>query len=161
VLAIAVIIVSILVVAGSIMWVQPSSRDKMLADLRMKAIKRGIKVQQCHIDDTSNEGRIKQWSRSVMSYRKLVNNAQRATVTVLRTNGESGIYLPDGWVWENDERLGRLQLSQVFELIQKLPPSIISLEFTPGYVGIAWEENDGALIDHIDQWLDQLLQIDW
>jgi len=160
-LAIAVIIVSILVVAGSVMWVQPTARDKLLADLRMKAIKTGIKVQQCQIDDTSNEGRINKWTRSVMSYRKLVTNTKRSTVTIVRTNGESGIHLPEGWIWDNDIRLNSSQLSQIREMIEGFPDSIICIEFTAGYVGIAWDEHDASEFDQIALWLEQLLEINW
>lgn len=160
-MAILIVIVSIMMVYGTVMWVRPSARDRLLSSLRMDAIHSGIKVQQCLIEDLSIEGRINKLSRSVMFYRKLNNDSNRPTVSILRTTGESGIYLPEGWSWEHGKRLERPVLNQLTELITSQPDSVTGFELSPGYVGISWDERNLEQLNKISSDLDQMLIIDW
>ena len=134
-MALVIVVLSIMMVYGTVMWVRPSAKDRRLADLRMKALKAGIKVQQGHIDDLSIEGRVNRASRPVLFYRLLKNNPDRPTVTLLKTTGESGIYLPDGWAWEHDKRLPADAIQSITPFLVSLPDSVFGVEMSPGYVG--------------------------
>lgn len=158
-MALAIVILSIMMVYGTVMWVRPNAKDRRLAELRMKALRAGIKVQQGHIDDLSIDGRVNRSSRTVFFYRLLKNNPDRPTVTLLKTTGESGIYLPDGWVWEHDKRLPAKSLESLSPVLVSLPASVIAVEMSPGYVGIAWDERDPSQFEQIQEDLNRLLTI--
>jgi hypothetical protein len=158
-MAFGIVILSILMVYGTVMWVKPSAKDRRLAELRMNALKDGIKVQQGHIDDLSIDGRVNRASRQVFFYRLLKNSADRPTVTLLRTTGESGIYLPDGWAWEQNKRLPPERIQPMTPFLLSLPESVFGIEMSPGYVGIAWDERDPSQFDQVKQDLSTLLTL--
>lgn len=158
-MALAIVILSIMMVYGTVMWVRPNAKDRRLADLRMQALRAGIKVQQGHIDDLSIDGRVNRSSRTVFFYRLLKNNPDRPTVTLLKTTGESGIYLPDGWMWEHDKRLSAKSIESLSPFLVSLPESVFGVEMSPGYVGIAWDERDTSQFEQIKADLNRLLTL--
>lgn len=158
-MAFVIVVLSIMMVYGTVMWVRPSAKDRRLADLRMQALQAGIKVQQGHIDDLSIDGRVNRASRPVFFYRMLKNNPDRPTVTLLKTTGESGIYLPDGWAWEHDKRLPANGIQSITPFLVSLPESVFGVEMSPGYVGIAWDERDPSQFEQLKLDLNTLLAL--
>ncbi len=156
----AVVILSVFMVYGTVMWVRPSAKDRRLADLRLKAMKAGVKVQQGHIDDLSVDGRVNKLSRHVYFYRLLKNHSRRPTATLLRTTGESGIYLPDGWTWERGCRLSTDLTALIVPILADQPDTVFALEMSPGYVGIAWDERDIEQLPKVLDDLKRLLTLD-
>ncbi len=124
------------------MWVKPSAKDKRLASLRMQALTDGMQVQSCQIQDLSIDGRLNKLSRTVFSYRRYSKKESVHSLLILRTSGESGIYLPDSWVWGTGQRLNEAQTQQLTPLLQQLPESIVGIELTPDYVGVIWDERN-------------------
>lgn len=155
-----IVVLSVFMVYGTVMWVRPSAKERRLADLRLQALKAGVKVQQGHIDDLSVNGRVNKLSRHVYFYRRLKNHPTRPLVTLLRTTGESGIYLPDGWTWERSNRLNASLNALMLPILAAQPPSVFALEMSPGYVGIAWDERDIEQLPTILIDLDRLLSLD-
>ncbi|AJQ95359.1 hypothetical protein [Gynuella sunshinyii] len=122
------------------MWVKPSAKDKRLAALRMQALADGLHVQSCQIQDLSIDGRLNKLSRSAFSYRRYTKRDTGHSLLLLRTSGESGIYLPDSWVWGTGQRLEEAQAQSLTSLLQQLPESIMGIELTHDYVGVIWDE---------------------
>ena len=137
-----IIILSVLLVYGAVMWVKPSARDKRLAALRAQAMADGFRVRSCLIQDLSIEGRLQNKTRAVFSYRSYQKGTLEHSLQILRTTGESGIYLPQSWTWGTSRRLNEADSLKLSQQLLQLPNSIIGLELAPEYIGLIWDERN-------------------
>ena len=135
-----VALLAVLVVYGAAMWVKPTRRDREQADLRAKAMQKGLKIQHRYVSDTSISGRINKLSTAMIFYRLPVKRDDENPVTLLRSTGESGIYLPDGWIWEEDTRLNDAILNPIVDRISTWPEGFTGLDLAPDSIGIGWQE---------------------
>lgn len=155
-IAIGVILASILVIVGAVLWVKPSPRERRLAQLRQQALMDGFKVQQRRVPDLSIEGRVNGQETHLTFYRKYCKSNFDQIYNILRTTGESGIHLPVGWIWEENLRLPENKRSPVQHLLSELPESVLGIELAPDYVGVAWDERSKDTYPQIVELLRQI-----
>ncbi|MBU2863192.1 hypothetical protein KO489_05010 [Reinekea forsetii] len=143
-MGIVVIIVSMLVVVGSFMWMRPSPRDQYLSKIRSEALMTGFRIGSMKVPDTSEEGRIGEVNCIVTIYAKNLEviKGRSVSYTVIRTSGESGIYLPDGWQWHEREDMPQALMEQVALLVKPLPLSITLITVSDSQSALSWDEKD-------------------
>lgn len=139
--------VLILSAVGSLLWAVPSKSDRRRADMRTHAMQSGLSVTTLAIPDTSMRGRIERRQRLVTAYKKRAPGASRAVLPellVLRTEGEHGYGLPEGWVWrESDFRLRGHQLRHLLESLEGLPDWVECFAVLSDGIAMAIEEYEG------------------
>ncbi|EAR08033.1 hypothetical protein [Reinekea blandensis] len=154
-----VVILPILIIAGAFMWLRPSKRDQELSQLRSEALIRGFRVGSLKVPDTSEHGRIEQKFQIVTVYQKTltVPREQTPAFVAVRSTGEPGIFLPDGWIWHERLLLDEPQYQVISDFLQQLPESVSVVSLRKDAVAISWDEKDPAVsFDVLDQWLKQL-----
>ena len=152
---VVIAVLSVLVVVGAIMWVRPSQTDLRQSRLRQQVLQKRYKVQQRRIPDLSIQGRIDKSERAQIFYRKYRLKDEAQPWCVLRTSGESGIYLPDGWAWEGQSRAEGEWMQWLKTSLSALPESIGALELAPEFFGIAWDERDESQLQQVLDWLER------
>jgi len=137
-------ILAILLIVGSFMWLKPSPRDQFLAKLRSSALTHGFRLGSLRVPDTSAYGRVKQRFQIVTLYQiplQLVVGPS-CQFTFLRTTGEAGPYLPEGWAWDEREGLSESQYEQLNRVLTSLPAAIQLISLSSGSIGLNWDERD-------------------
>ncbi|WP_320825294.1 hypothetical protein [Reinekea sp.] len=137
-------ILAILLIAGSFMWLKPSPREQFLAKLRSNALAQGFRLSSLRVPDTSDYGRVKQRFQMVTLYLLPVqlSAGPSCRFSVLRTTGEAGTYLPDGWAWDEREGLTEHQYEQLHRILTSVPVCIQLLSLSSGSIGLNWDERD-------------------
>lgn len=148
-----------LLMIGAFLWVKPSPRDKHLAMLRASALREGLKVHTITLDDTSEYGRVQAKRRMLAVYclpHQFEKHSNMA-FTVLRTTGESGAFLPQGWKWANHRRTPETVRAALADFIEGLPESYLALEVRMNSVGFVWDERGSA--DELPRLKERLTQL--
>jgi len=137
-------ILAILLITGSFMWLKPSPRDQFLAKLRAKALTQGFRLGSLRVPDTSDYGRVKERFQMVTLYSLPLQLAAGPSCrfTVLRTSGEAGTYLPEGWAWDERQGLSETQYEQLHRVLTSLPASIQLISLSSGSISLNWDEKD-------------------
>lgn len=154
-------VLSILVVAGAFMWMQPSKRDKHLAQLRSGALTQGFLIGSVKLPDTSENGRVNNRFniQTIYQIALKMDTENQLEFTAMRTSGESGIYLPDGWSWYKRSNLSEPLYSSVSAFLLSLPDSVTALVVSKASVGLVWDERDPELnLDKIKAMLHAVAQ---
>lgn len=145
-----IIILIMMSLIGSMMWVMPTPRQKYQAALRMKAKSLGFLVQLEKVTGPRAKGEMEPESRDMTAYRILREGLSREqknnfnTWQIFRVESIADIGLPSGWSWSDGERtLNEAQLDLLNDVIAKLPAGVFSLESTPLYTGVYWDEEGG------------------
>lgn len=140
-------ILAVLLLVGSFMWLKPSPRDKYLAKLRSSALAQGFSLGSLRVPDTSANGRVNQRFQIVTLYQLPVQLSANSggRFTVLRTTGEAGAYLPDGWIWDERDGLNESQYHHLKDILTALPLSVQVISLSSGSVGLSWDERDPEL----------------
>ena len=147
-LEIIVLFLCFCLLVGSWSYVKPSPKERHQSDLRMRAIKAGLKIKQQNIADTSVTGRVNELKKTVMTYQLLfpVESIGKFNACVQRTSGENDLTLPQGWVWEkpsNDPVL----IDFLNQQLPLLPSHFDLLRFESHFVSLAWSEKGDQLVD--------------
>lgn len=140
-----VFLLPVLIVVGAFMWMKPSRRDQYLAKLRASAIGHGFKLGSLRVPDLTEFGRVNEKYQIVTLYQKTIVVADKEvhpTLTVLRTSGQSGAFLPDGWQWERRNGLSDQQYQELSDLLELLPLSVNTLDVSRETLGLSWDERD-------------------
>lgn len=155
------IVFSILMAAGAVMWVKPSARDRRLSKVRMAALQQGLKLYSLRVPDTSVEGRVGDKHEVLTLYRllKAFPKDQAPSFTVLRTSGVSSAHLPDGWIWADDHRASDAQLSPLLGFLNDLPSSYTVVDAQVDGVGLSWDESGIDQLPAVRETLQQLASI--
>lgn len=138
------VLVPILVIVGAFMWMKPSKRDQYLAKLRSDAIGYGFRMGSLRVPDLTEYGRVNERYEIVTLYQKslIVDKEEHPTLTVLRTTGQSGAYLPSGWQWERRTGISDKQYQALSNLLEGLPMSINTIDISRDTLGLSWDEQD-------------------
>ena len=150
------VILPILVVAGAFMWMQPSKRDQHLAKMRSEALVNGFRIDSLRVPDTSEFGRVNQKHQIVTLYQRSteIESSSHLDVTIMRTSGEHGAYLPKGWMWDARSGVSESQTQQLAEFVLTLPESVTVLRIARDSIGVSWDEKDpGIDFKQLKEWL--------
>jgi hypothetical protein len=152
------IILPVLVVVGAFTWLQPSKRDQQLAKLRSDALVSGFQISSLKVLDLSEHGRINNQKRIVTVYQKPLAAEKKddpIRYTVLRTSGESGAYLPEGWAWETREQMTEADYERLNALLATLPESVDVVNLDRTTVSLSWDEKDQNInFEVLTRWLE-------
>jgi len=134
----------VLIVAGAFLWLKPSPRDQFLAKLRSGALQQGFKISSLKVPDLSEFGRVNNKYEIVTLYEKglRLENGSLPQFTVVRTSGECGAYLPEGWAWDKRIHLNEAQYVLIADKLAKLPQSISVVCLMNESVAVSWDEKD-------------------
>lgn len=151
------ILLPVLVVVGAFTWMQPSKRDQQLAKMRSEALVAGFQISSLKVLDLTEHGRINKLKRIVTVYQKPLaaeKNDDPIRFTAVRTTGESGVYLPEGWAWELRENLTEADYRQLSILLNEMPDSVEVLNLDRTSVSISWDEKDSEIsFSRLSDWL--------
>jgi hypothetical protein len=150
------IIIPILIVAGAFLWMRPSPRDQQLAKLRSAALVNGLRIGSLKVPDTSEYGRVNAKNVIVTIYQLSLEllEAKTSSFVVLRTSGEAGAYLPNGWAWEQRDCILEGQYSLLSDLLENLPMSVTAVCLDNEHASLSWDEFDETVtFDDIKTWL--------
>ena len=133
---------------GSLLWASPSKTERRHAEMRALAMQKGLSLTTLNIADTSERGRIESRRRLVTGYKLRTRGQFRPRLpelTIVRTEGESGYGLPDGWVWHDAAfRLRGAEQQRLLDCIEGLPDWVECLAVLPDGLAIGFEERGGA-----------------
>ncbi|WP_027859129.1 hypothetical protein [Marinobacterium jannaschii] len=131
---------------GSMMWVMPSKRQRQQADLRTRARSLGFQVQLSRITAPRAEGESEAEHYNTAGYRllRIGENGKKVQTEpwhIFRVRSVRNEGLPEGWSWSVGERLlSEGQLDILRDMLSQLPQGISSVESTPLYVTLYWDE---------------------
>lgn len=149
VLFIALVVLSL---TGSLLWVMPSKAEKRLAEIRAYAVTQGLRVTSITGPDLSLEGRLEKKNKIYTAYKIGMPRVRGAPEYILlRTTGESGYGLIDGWRWEKPEfRLTGAALDRLNQALAQMPLWTDLLAILPDGVAIGFDERGGsAQVDEV------------
>lgn len=148
-------IVVMLSLIGSIMWMRPSPRERMMSEVRLHARKLGFIVQIAQLETTRAKGEMEPEKIRMPAYRVLRNDISRdekdrwISWQIFRTENVANQGLPIGWSWKRGEyQLSAEACVQICQLIEKLPPEVRALESSPMHFSVYWRETGG--IEQLD-----------
>ncbi|MEM5527739.1 hypothetical protein WN093_02795 [Gammaproteobacteria bacterium AS21] len=146
----------VLSIMGSVMWVMPTKRDRMLAALRMQAKQQGFQVQLTRLTYPREHGEVEPRVVSSVAYRLLRGKigAQQHTDwkswRIVRCESNSSEGLCAGWGWGLGERtMTTVQLDKINSILQAMPNDVVGVESTPIHVSVFWAEKNEQELDSI------------
>lgn len=159
-------IVVMLSIIGSIMWIRPSPRERMVSMIRLHARKLGFIVQLAQLETTRGKGQMVAEKMHVPAYRVLRNDLTRQekdqwiSWQIFRIENVANQGLPAGWSWKKGEfTLSQDACQMICELIDALPVDVKALESSPIHFSVYWRESGGIeQLDAIHQAIQPLLK---
>jgi len=154
----------VLSIIGSMMWVMPTKRDRMLATLRMQAKQQGFQVQLTRLTYPREHGEVDSRVVPSVAYRLLrgkISTQQHSDwqswrIVRCATNSSEG--LSSGWGWALGERtMAEPQLAKINTILKSLPKDVVGLESTPVHVSVFWSEKDEQELGSIKLALDNMI----
>lgn len=149
-------VLAMLMLVGSFMWMRPSARDQFLAKLRSQALMSGFRISSLKIPNTTELGRIDDSKEIVTIYVKNLALVKTPTqpYTVIRTTGEAGIYLPEGWQWHERVGLSEPLMHSIAAFVDTLPLSVTVVSVDITQAAISWDEKDPSItFERLSNWL--------
>jgi hypothetical protein len=153
------VIVPILIVAGAFLWMRPSPRDQQLAKLRSQALVNGLRLASVKVPDTSEFGRVNDVQTIITIYQisLVLIEADTCSFIVLRTTGESGAYLPEGWQWVQRTQMTEANYRALNGFLSNLPASVSAISLDSEHVSLNWDELDESItFAQIKSWLSEV-----
>jgi hypothetical protein len=146
----------VLSIMGSVMWVMPTKRDRMLAALRMKAKQEGFQVQLTRLTYPREHGEVEPRVASSIAYRLLRGkissqlHSNWKSWRIVRCESNSSEGLPSGWGWALGERtMSTVQLDKIDSILQAMPNDVIGVESTPIHASVFWAEKNEQELESI------------
>lgn len=158
-IALGIIALAIAMMLGPILIMQPSRRQRRLAQLRAAAAKQGVKVRMAPMP----EGTIRAGDSVAVYYRPWPDQKQhRQSWMMARQPFAHGLHFADDWDWVGRGRAAVAWHEPLRRLLPSLPGSVLAVEAGSGSLGLAWlEQTQGKSVDEavgeISLWLDQLM----
>lgn len=130
------ILVAVAMAVGPIMMFKPSAHTRRLEALRTQATQLGLKLRT-----TSYESRNKHQSVIVYSY--LCKTPFTASI-LLRNDVPHDIHFYQQWDWQDGKsaELSQSQSQNLVRFLEKLPDTIVGVEFSVESVGLWWQEKN-------------------
>lgn len=157
-----VITLIFLAIIGSMMWMKPSPRQRMQAELRQQAMRLGFQVQISRLTLPRALGEAFGEERNCVAYRlpRLAKEQGKPPEwQIFRLESHANVGLPEGWSWAKGEGYqSETELDRILALIGSLPETVYGIESTPVSVSIYWDElGTPETIEQLKQQLDRLL----
>lgn len=144
-------IVVMLSLIGSIMWIRPSPRERMVSQIRLHARKLGFTVQIAQLETTRAKGEMEPEKIRLPAYRVLRHDLTRdekdhwISWQIFRTENVANQNLPLGWSWKKGEyELSKEACAIISQLIAQLPEEVRALESSPVHFSVYWREAGGT-----------------
>lgn len=139
-MTIAIVIVAILSVVGSVVWVRPSKRDVKLAKWRQEARVAGLQVKLEGLKAEPKESGIRDDVVGASYYLHLpkAKKGDEVSWAVVKTDGWLKEGLDEGWSWYLAQP--SVDLVKIRALIDSSPLPIDAIERLPARSRIVWGE---------------------
>ncbi|MDO6563473.1 hypothetical protein Q4488_08775 [Amphritea sp. 1_MG-2023] len=142
-----IIIFVMMSLLGSMMWVMPSPRQRLLAKLRQQASRDGFQVQIVRLTPPRAAGQVEPETFTATAYRLPRFNLEKEQRhqfipwQIFRQVAVANQGLPEGWCWGlGERRLNEQQLATLNTLLAGLPEGVSSIESTPIHISLYWDE---------------------
>ena len=140
------VIGAVALLLGPIMVLQPSSRQRQLAQLRQAALKRGISVRL----DSSNK---KAPPIAVYSLAWPIS-VKTGPFYLKKQDVAHDLHLLDYWYWEGDGCAPDSWLPPLTAILRLLPEDIVGIECTKHSLGLFWlEKRNQTTLDAVEDLL--------
>jgi hypothetical protein len=152
---IILIALAVVMAVGPVMMMQPTSRDRRLASLRLDAAQSGLHIRMA---DYEKDGH----SKSVAVYTYQVSLPKNTpTWSLLRRSYQHEIHFHANWEWQStNKQISHQKDDQLHKFLDSLPDDIVGLEVNEMMVGIWWLEKPSTMtIKTLKQLLQQLVTI--
>jgi hypothetical protein len=145
------IIIAVAMAVGPIMMMQPSARDRRLANLRQKAAALGLQVRMTDIIWDQKK-------RSVAIY-NLPVDLPKGTLAwcLLRGAYKHDIHFDGEWQWRSPTEQAPTEYhEQLHAFIKRLPSDIVGIDINRNTVGLLWLEQSSELtVEQLKDWLEE------
>lgn len=159
-----IIILIVLSIIGSMLWMMPSARERMQAEMRQKAMTSGLRVQMVKLKCPRATGEAEAEERDMIAYRlprKNLSKSEQQNFSgwqIFKLNTLAIRGLPEGWCWSKGEGEHDQHLSLIASVIAELPVGSFSIESKTDAVSLYWTEGSGEkMVDSIIKTLSQLV----
>ncbi len=159
---IALIVLSLI---GSMLWMMPSPRQRMQAQMRQKAMTSGMRVQMVKLKCPRATGEAEPEERDMIAYRLPRHNLSQSerhsfnAWQLFKLNTLATAGLPEGWSWGRGEGQQDRNLTLILQVLGDLPEGSFSLESSADSVSLYWTEHGGeAFVSSIKDLLNQLIE---
>ncbi len=145
---------AIAMAVGPIMLMQPSNRDKRLANLRQKAALAGLHVRMSNYDKGDQKITVAVYSCNV----NLPKNTP--SWSLLRRSYRHEIHFYGVWEWQTDKRLESKKFDDLRGFLDKISNDIVGIEVNEKSVSLWWKENPSEItVEYIKDLLEELAAI--
>jgi len=142
---------AIAMAVGPIMLMQPSNRDKRLADLRQKAALAGLSIRMSDYGQGDQKTTVAVYS----CHANLPKNIP--SWSLLRRPYKHEIHFHGVWEWQSDKRVSDKSTSELRSFLDNLNDDIVGVAVSEKTVSVWWQEKPSKItIEDIKVLLDQL-----
>ncbi|WP_108125364.1 hypothetical protein [Saccharospirillum mangrovi] len=156
-----IVLFAVLTLAGAVMWLRPNAHDRRLGKVRSAALAQGFKLYSLAVPDTSVDGRVggKRELRTLYRLLHAFSRDQAPAFTVLRTSGVASAYLPEGWVWADDQRVRESHRDALASFLSQLPEHYSVVDAQADGIGVCWDESRVEQLPEVRETLQRLASI--
>jgi hypothetical protein len=164
-----IVILVCLSLIGSVSWVMPTTLQRAQAKIRQLAMSKGLQIKVGKLQGPREQGELAPESYLATSYGLLrpnnrdraggISAIKKATWEIFKAGGLNTTGLPQGWCWNRGEgALNPEQLSDLAQLIERLPSDVYALGVTPIVVQAYWyEKATPQQLDDLENVLKELM----
>lgn len=147
---------------GAWMLARPSAGDKRRQSIREEAMQKGLALTTLSLPDLTVNGRVRELRRLQTAYRLRQDRTARPAFLALRTSGESGYGLPEGWVWYETDRKALRPGQREFlrHYLSTLPDWIEAAGANRSGWIMTFSERDTGQVPDVIHWLEALKTFD-
>ncbi|WP_199775618.1 hypothetical protein [Microbulbifer pacificus] len=137
-LPIVLIVFTVALVIGPVMWLRPSGRDKKLAALRQRAASSGLKVQIQPLPESQGTGNAAVYFSQWRNPRRLQSGWALELQRMSHELNFDGV-----WDWRKKREAPAAAKSSLKELIAMLPADATAIFANDAGLGVQWHERSG------------------
>ncbi|MFP8965470.1 hypothetical protein ACKC9G_02660 [Pokkaliibacter sp. CJK22405] len=156
-LAISVLVIVLLM--GSIFWVMPSAAQKRVMNLRQNALSMGLRPSVQRITRIREPGESEVLPQSLLLYSKLrQQTCQRMTWQLERREGFDPVTGVNGWFWKDKPaELAEKDETHLREILSQVPASVDLVLVSSMGVSLHWNEKNPELLSEINRLAESIL----
>lgn len=157
--AIIIVCLVIAMMVGPVMLIQPSRRQRRLANLRAVAVVHGLKVRMKWMPD----GNVRAGQQVALYYQNWPDNKTlKNTWLLARQPYSHGLHFAENWDWTNERAASPEWQETIRRALPALPDSVVAVEAASQSLGLCWLEQTGEksaeqATAEISTWLKDLM----